>query len=349
MSKYNLLELKFQNSLKYFFKEIGKLENFFTKKVQIKNPTFIFGSPRSGTSLMTEALSKTQYFSSPYQKDLPFCTVPIFWSKFSNAYYGSKKELRVHNQKLILDKNSSDSYEEYIWKVNYDNYLKFFNKVIDDSNIEEIDPKHLKNFMKKIIYLRKKNFYLSKNNINILRIKYLSKAFPDAKFIYCIRNPLDTCMSQMKIHKIFDNIDDKKRVIEYLKILGHYEFSESFEVLRVGKFKEVEQFRNEHMFLESYLLQWNNVNSFALNEYLKNKMLKDKIFIINYNNFYFNEEKFIKNIENFASFLEIPKHEIKKQFDYLLDKKEKNEIYNHISKNLDNAYSTYREITNISQ
>lgn len=346
MSKYNLLELKFQNSLIFFFKEIGKLENYFTKKIKIKNPTFVFGSPRSGTSLITEVLSKTQYYSSPYQKDLPFCTVPIFWSKFSNVYYGKKNELRVHNPKLILDKNSSDSYEEYIWKTYYDNYSNFFNNLLDENSVLEINPEYLKSFIKKIIFLRKKNFYLSKNNMNILRVRYLNKVFQDAKFIYCVRNPLFTVRSQYKIHKLFDEIKDRKKVIEYLKMLGHYEFSESFETLKVEGYEKVNSLRKSGKYLDCYLSQWINVNKIVLSDYLKDKKIRNKIFLLNFDDLN-NKDLKIKTLKNLSNFLEIPIEQILEQFNFIF-KRNKTKIGNKNEideiKNLNLAFEIYNNI-----
>ena len=58
--------------------------------------------------------------------------------------------------------------------------------------------KNLELFIKKIIHINKVDRYLSKNNNNIFRIKYLLKKFPDSKIVVVIRNPVDLAFLPQK-------------------------------------------------------------------------------------------------------------------------------------------------------
>ena len=75
---------KFQLKYKKFFFELSKFEYFFIKKKEIIKPVFIFGSPRSGTTLINKILYDTNCYGSTIQSDMPFISLPIFWNFSQN-------------------------------------------------------------------------------------------------------------------------------------------------------------------------------------------------------------------------------------------------------------------------
>ena len=56
----NIFPYKIQLKFKKLFSELSSLENIFFKKKNIFKPTFVFGSPRSGTSLVTKIIFDTK-------------------------------------------------------------------------------------------------------------------------------------------------------------------------------------------------------------------------------------------------------------------------------------------------
>ena len=86
--------------------------------------------------------------------------------------------------------------------------------------------------MKKIILLRgdknKRVRYISKNNINIARIQYLSKIIPDSTIIVLFRSPLQHAASLLRQHQNFLEIHKKDPFAKkYMEDTGHYDFGEN--------------------------------------------------------------------------------------------------------------------------
>ena len=341
-------EFQIQQNFRKFFQEVGNLESFFVKNIKIIKPTFVLGSPRSGTSLITEILSKTSSFGSAYQKDIPFCTTPIIWNYFSKFFYGNNKSLRIHNPDLKLTLDSSDYMDEFIWKTSNKNYKKFYLKYMD-KDYKKFNSSYYKNFIKKILYLRKKNFYLSKNNNFILRVKFLKKIFPDARFIYCVRNPIFTSLAQYKINKLFMDLDKKNNNFssKYLDIIGHYEFSKAFKPFKISNYKTVAKFWKRNDYLNSYLLQWININNFFLKKYLVNKNLKKDIFIFNYDKLT-NLSSRSNLIKDLSIFLSISKSEISNELKKIY-KSKNNSYYSKKTFNINNFKKSLDIYSNISK
>ena len=61
----------------------------------------------------------------------------------------------------------------------------------------------LDDLIKKTLFVKKKKRYLSKNNYNIFRLKYLIKQYSDANFIILFRDPIETIISLGKVHEKF--------------------------------------------------------------------------------------------------------------------------------------------------
>ena len=71
----------------------------------------------------------------------------------------------------------------------------------------------------------KQGRYLSKNNNNILRLKTIKKAFPNAIIIIPFRNPIQQAISLSQQHIKFVEMNLTEPFIgQYMSWLGHFEF-----------------------------------------------------------------------------------------------------------------------------
>ena len=163
--------IKFQNNYKKIFNYLSQLESYifnFNNK-EIKKPIFISGMPRSGTTFTTHLLFSCKELASLQYKDIPFYKIIVFWSFFSKIYYGFERpSKRIHGDDLSVSINSPDAFEELIWKNNLRDYLItgfFKNLNYEYKNIRL--QNELNDLIKKILYVKKKKRYLSKNNYNI--------------------------------------------------------------------------------------------------------------------------------------------------------------------------------------
>ena len=199
--------IEFQNNYKKIFEYLSQIESYIFNynKKEIKKPVFISGMARSGTTFTTHLLFACKEFASLQYKDLPFYKIIIFWSFFSKIYYGFEKfNKRIHGDELKISFNSPDAFEELVWKNNINNYLNegFFEKL--DERYKNIKLKNeLDEMIKKTLFIKKKKRYLSKNNYNIFRLKYLIEQYSDAKFIILYRAPIESIISLTKVHEKF--------------------------------------------------------------------------------------------------------------------------------------------------
>ncbi|WP_075501821.1 sulfotransferase [Candidatus Pelagibacter communis] len=140
--------LKLQRKFRSIIDNISFFEDLIIKNhknnyINLDNKCiFITGMPRSGTTILTQTLSKHEDFGSYVYSDLPFTKIPFLWSKFKKIYYHKNESLeRIHGDGLKIDLDSPDAFEELIWSeniINYkDNLYKFLDSDYKNSIIEK--------------------------------------------------------------------------------------------------------------------------------------------------------------------------------------------------------------------
>ena len=310
--KNNIFPYFLQNKFRSFFLFLNNLENLFLKnklkKIYYKK-IIVLGYPRSGTSLITSLLNLNTKISSFEYRDLPFILCFYFWNKVNYLYYSSNKKFeRSHKDKLLINYKSPDAFEEIFWSHYLEDYKKTgFKKILD----EKYENKKLEFFLdiniKKIIFVRRKiPFYISKNNYSLFRLKYLLKLHPGTKFLVCIRNPIHQCYSAAKTDLRFynQNVINKKFFYE-TDFLCHFEFGYNKKSLKNydSENNNYSSLINSYIF---YLKEWIFFYQFFLDNYYKDEKIKDKILLIDYDNFVLKKNEYLKKIFNFCN-LEIEK------------------------------------------
>ncbi|HKZ41951.1 MAG TPA: sulfotransferase [Candidatus Hodarchaeales archaeon] len=71
----------------------------------------------------------------------------------------------------------------------------------DDQPHQEKSVRFLENCFKRQIYYTGNKQVVAKMNFSLFRIKTLLKRFPDAKFIYMVRSPVETIQSHFSLHR----------------------------------------------------------------------------------------------------------------------------------------------------
>ncbi len=231
------------------------------KKEQVKEPVFILGHWRTGTTLLQYLLSQDEHFGG---------FDPVFNFAF-NYYYvlgwlfrplvkGSLSEKRPQdNMRLSLDlpleeymafaKIEADS----LYPVNY--FPLSFERYMNNSYWQDLPPKKAKRLERKYMDLLKKcslhdrhKRLLLKSPDNTGRVSVLCRMFPDAKFIHIYRNPYTVIRSTVHLYeKVCDLwtlqpmpsreeledwvIDNFKRMYEeYFRVAGRLPADTLYEV-----------------------------------------------------------------------------------------------------------------------
>lgn len=291
------------------------IENLLISPSQeIDNHIFIVGLARSGTTILLNALYKSNQFSSLLYKDMPFILAPNLWSRLSFGKKNLDEVERAHGDGIKISINSPEAFEEVFWMT--------FN---DDKN--ETKKKFIK-YVQLINHKCIKNRYLSKNNQNIRRVKLLSRIFPHSKILILYRNPLRHAFSLLTQHKRFIEYSKNNTFISnYMELIGHTEFGPKYKPLFSNKIKFVDDLNINH-WIEQWYLTYNKSY-----ESLKNK---NNINFICY-------EELCKSNEYWLSILKLL--DIKEKYNFSFKESRKEIGVEHDSKLTEKAFSIYNKLS----
>lgn len=281
---FEIFPLILQHKFHYLFDFFSNLENKIIsnhfKDIEIEDQIYICGYARSGTTAILNLINSTNKFGSLKYNSLPFVTLPFLWKKISLKIYDKNKDIyRYHDDEIKINSESPDSFEEIFWKNYIKSYYENFYKININDYLDDDFLYKYKIFLKKILFIEKKRKFLSKSNNNLFRINYLLKNFPSAKFIICIREPMEHCNSLLRVHNLFLKYNlQNNNFSKYLKNLGHFEFGQTRKTIEIGKFDMTNAYWNNNKDFEGYIQQWINIHSYIFE--LLQKMNKKNYIII---------------------------------------------------------------------
>ena len=321
MNNYSWLQQKLHHmALSFqFMREVTfDLESSIISKEQFAdNNVFVAGLSRSGTTILLNALYKSNEFASLSYQDMPFVLAPNLWSKLSF----SKKDIdfveRAHGDGIKVSSESPEAFEEVFWMT--------FNE--SDENTKE----KFKTYVQLINKKSHKQRYLSKNNQNIRRLVLIYTTFPDSKILISYRHPIQHAYSLLFQHKRFIEVSKKDKFISnYMKWIGHTEFGPNYIPIHNKNLN----FKNDldiNHWLEQWYLTYNNC--------LNSLIYKDNVYFICY-------EQLCSSKEYWLNILK--KLDIKEIYDFEFRESQKIiplEIENGIC---NKASSLYSELSNIA-
>jgi hypothetical protein len=289
------------------------LEKYIFSKVQGSsadgNHVFVCGLARSGTTILMRALHQSDKFSSLTYRDMPFILAPNIWSKIiRKSNISMQKEVRAHDDGILVDFDSPEALEEVFWRV-------FAGKEYIHSNFlkpHEIDSDIIAAFRDYVALINLKYLksrYLSKNNNNILRLKGITDTFPNATVLVPFREPLQQAFSLLKQHQNFviQHREDKFSE-KYMSWLVHHEFG-----LDHRRFLFVDDMyqHSDINTIDYWLHQWINAYSYLLERI---NTSKKRIFLVGYEDICHKDRLMWQKI---IDLVEIPKSNC---FDFILSK-----------------------------
>jgi hypothetical protein len=202
------------------------------ENVETGPPVFVTSMPRSGTTILLEALHRFPTLATQLYRDMPFVMSPVLWSRLSGAFHKpATMGERAHGDKLQIGYDSPEGFEEVLWRA-------FWPEKYGDATIElwgaadgkDDAWKFFSEHMRKTVALRSPNGgtggrYLAKNNANIARLDLLGRMFPDASIVVPIRHPVQHSRALHRQHLNFLAIHAADRfALRYMSDIGHYEF-----------------------------------------------------------------------------------------------------------------------------
>lgn len=220
-------------------------------QVDTSRPVFVAGLPRSGTTLLLELLVNTGEFVSHTYRDMPFLMVPLLWQRFSRSF---KQDLesreRAHGDGMLVNADSPEAFEEILWRYFWPKHYQEERIVPWQKSQSRLFEDYLRDHFAKIIAARtREGFdrqrYISKNNLNIARLPYLQRLFPESTLLVPFRHPLQHANSLLKQHRNFLSIhagDDFAR--QYMRDIGHYDFGDNLKPVDFGNWLSSARYRD---------------------------------------------------------------------------------------------------------
>jgi hypothetical protein len=205
---------------------------------RVDRPLFITALPRAGTTILLELCVASGEFASHTYRDMPFVLLPLLWSRFSRGFRRSDAPLeRAHGDGLVVNADSPEAFEEAVWVAFWPKRYKSDRIVPWRDEEDSLFRDFLKNHFKKIVALSAMersgargvptapSRYVSKNNLNVARIAWLARNFPDALFLIPFRDPVQHSASLLRQHMNFLEIHRRDPFAKsYMEGIGHFDF-----------------------------------------------------------------------------------------------------------------------------
>jgi hypothetical protein len=223
-----------------FWLWLGRLESGLLghdlQQVPVKMPIFVSGLARSGSSLLHEVVSSHPAVATHRIKDYPMVFTPYWWRRATARSGPQVPRERPHKDGMMVTLESPDAIEEVLW-------MAFFPRCHDPSvsNLVAADeqnpafeafyPAHIR----KLLFAEGATRYAAKNNYHVMRLPYLVRLFPDAKFLIPIRAPAGHIGSLIRQHQWFSKGHrENPKSLAVMQRSGHFEFGLDRRPMNLG-------------------------------------------------------------------------------------------------------------------
>ncbi|AVP98446.1 sulfotransferase family protein [Ahniella affigens] len=226
----------------------------------VKAPVFIGGLARSGSTILLEQLARLPGFASHRYADFPMLWTPYWWGRLLDRLPKSNAipVERAHRDRILVTRESPEAFEEPLWE----HFFPASGRATDVLDANCSNPGFevcFRDHMAKLLLARGATRYLSKGNYNSLRIGYLAKLFPDARFLVPIRSPLAHVASLMRQDDLYQSAPSA--TLQQIAARGHHEFGPAKRALRAraGHALIAPARADSHYWLQQWLLVYRHV------------------------------------------------------------------------------------------
>jgi hypothetical protein len=230
-------------------------------EIPITRPVFITALPRAGTTILLNLLYDSGAFTTHTYRSMPFVLCPLIWRRLSSLLRSDKRiEMeRAHGDGISISVDSPEAFEEIIWHHFWpENYA-------DD----RITPWHtaqnaefvefFRSHIRKLLLLSEGDDhvrYVSKNNLNIARLRYLNETMADGILVVMFRSPLQHAASLLKQHLNFQQAHREDSFAkQYMRGIGHFDFGDNLLPVNFDNWLEKGN-RPDPATLEFWLAYW---------------------------------------------------------------------------------------------
>jgi hypothetical protein len=276
------------------FVGLGNLESLMlTRSLStqaVDRPVYICGLPRAGTTITLQMLSEHPDVVTHKYADFLMPYMPWVWNKvFPHIPVDAMRKPvpRIHRDRIQVTRDSAEMGEEILWE-------HFFPHIHAEANYSVLDgatsnprfERFYSEHLRKLALVRGRNRYVSKAIMCVVRMQYLRKLFPDARFLLYVRNPVDHVASLIKQDRIWaELLRDDPRQIEIIELTGHHEFGPNQVMANVGNPDELREIRalfDGGKWAESRARYWAYVYGFVGKQLEDDPELARRVCIVRY-------------------------------------------------------------------
>lgn len=205
---------QFSYRLRHFTKPADRvasaIENLFLGRKTLEpldSPVFVTGNFRSGTSMLEKILADHPKLGYYNLLSLVFPSSPYFAALMGRVLPGfAESATPPHQPNLVIDATWPGECEE-IWRRCRNNIFtdEPSNVLGADFRDERFEREFIQSINKHLICQGVKRF-INKNPLNTLRVDYLARLFPDARFVHIVRHPYRLLKSQIDLQAMWARV-----------------------------------------------------------------------------------------------------------------------------------------------
>jgi hypothetical protein len=276
------------------FVGLGNLESKVLSRhlagVRVDRPVYICGLPRAGTTISLQMLSEHPDVTTHKYADFLMPYTPYAWNwLFPKIPVDAMRKPvpRIHRDRIQVTRDSAEMGEEILWE-------RFFPYIHDEAKVSVLDrntsnpafERFYQEHLAKLLLSRRRARYFSKAIMCVIRMQYLRRMFPDARFLLYVRNPVDHIASLLKQDRIWDELDrDDPRQIEIIEMTGHHEFGSRQIMANLGDsgvLHEIHRLRDEGRPVRARARYWSYMYDFVLKQIESDPDLARAVCIVRY-------------------------------------------------------------------
>jgi hypothetical protein len=257
---------------------------------RVDRPVYICGLPRAGTTITLQMLSEHPDVVTHKYADFLMPYMPYAWNKvFPRIPVDAMRKPvpRIHRDRIEVTRDSAEMGEEILWE-------HFFPYIHEETNYSVLDgttsnpafERFYDEHLRKLALVRGRSRYVSKAIMCVVRMQYLRKMFPEARFLLYIRNPIDHVASLIKQDRIWAEIDQSDpRQIEIIELTGHHEFGPRQVMANVGDPSELRDIRrlfDSGEWAVSRARYWAYVYGFVAKQLADDPELARRVLVVRY-------------------------------------------------------------------
>lgn len=206
--------------------------------IKVEQPVYVAGLARSGTTVLLERLAEHPQVATHRYADFPPLLTPYWWNRWLSLVPHSREvaQERAHKDGIAVTSQSPEAFEEMLWMAFFSDIhdparCGAFGRQASHSAFECFYDEHIR----KLLAIRRRQRYVAKGNYNLVRLSYLHKLYPDARFVVAIRDPVWHIASLMKQQRLFATGEaNQPRALEHMRRVGHFEFGLDRRAINVG-------------------------------------------------------------------------------------------------------------------